>query len=76
MEDKILHLAVSFAVTIMAFDLTRRLGYAILITIMLGMGKELLDAFGYGNLQAFDLVANGLGVLLGGILIFLVENRK
>ncbi len=53
-SDKILHFVISYLIAL--FDPA--------LAVLAGVGKEVYDFFGGGTADIYDLVADGLGILL------------
>ena len=76
MRDKMLHIGVSAMLVVVAYTFILLLSpiYAsVLITMIVGIGKEVMDRFIYrGKLDWLDIASDLLGVLLVLILFFFI----
>lgn len=68
-EDKIKHIVIS-AGLVLLFSLLLPLGVVLVLVMLIGTGKELLDKYYYkSGFCWFDMLANVAGCLLGLLLL-------
>lgn len=70
-KDKIYHIVANYTM-IMTFLLFTNIFIAIALSILISVGKELYDKHSYGLFSYSDLIADGLGITLGIIIIKLL----
>lgn len=76
-EDKAKHMGGSFLLTLAGYAMTGKVWAAVLVAVLIGVGKEIYDYY-YGGVASWgDLVANILGICFAilGIFVF-IEIKK
>ena len=73
MTDKYLHCIIS-AVLVILLSIFLPVGLAILITLIIGMGKEYIIDLWFRKTKAdwYDILADCVGILIGSLLIILI----
>ena len=75
MLDTILHTGISCIIMISAFYLLRgNLCGAIIITLLIGIAKEVYDFIDYGLFSMSDIAFDLMGVYLGFMIIMVIES--
>ena len=71
-SDKMLHFTVSLLVTVMIFLLTSHLCLSVLITLLIGVLKELIwdGLMKKGTTDSRDMLANIVGIVVGVAFIY------
>ena len=64
-KDKILHLVISFSLTLVAYFITQSILLAGLIVFVIGLGKEILDK----KIEKGDILANTIGICLAILVL-------
>lgn len=75
-KDKAKHFGLSFAGVITAYGIWRNVWAAVLIILLIGLGKELWDWMGHGVASFEDMAANVLGIAFATVLIYYYQQKK
>lgn len=70
--DKLLHCIVSFLLVIVFYNFDGSLYNASLLTLIIGIFKEIYDYIDYGLFSNEDIIADVIGIIIGAILIILI----
>ena len=71
-SDKLLHFLTTYAIILSTFLIFHNLLIAVSVATILGVGKEIYDIKKTG-FSKLDLMADGIGILIGTIFIALVK---
>lgn len=76
-EDKAKHMGGSLLLTLAGYAMTGKVWAAVLVAVLIGVGKEIYDYY-YGGVASWgDLAANILGICFAVLVIFIwIEKRK
>ena len=71
-EDKTKHAIVSLALVLMLYMFTANVALSMAYTMMIGVCKELYDEWSYYGFDWKDLVADVIGIIIGGLICLLI----
>lgn len=69
-KDKLLHLSISFAITVVLFPFMGM--YSGILALIVGIIKEIQDHAEDGELDFWDIFANIAGVIIATLIIHLI----